>query len=60
MAIINPNLKVMEKLIASHFIDNIGKENIYLSIGDAVDACKLSLQKLKLSDAVSEHPDHAA
>ncbi|XP_048326472.2 probable sulfate transporter 3.5 [Ziziphus jujuba] len=52
VAIINPNLKVMEKLIASHFIDKIGKENVYLSVGDAVDCCKLSLQKLKPNDAV--------
>ncbi|KAF3434102.1 hypothetical protein FNV43_RR25205 [Rhamnella rubrinervis] len=59
VAIINPNLNVTEKLIASHFIDKIGEENIYLSIGDAVDACELSFQKLKVSDAVSEHSDHA-
>lgn len=59
MAVINPNLKVMEKLIASHFIDKIGKENVYLSVGEAVDACKLSLQKVKPNDAVLERSDAA-
>ncbi|PON73331.1 Sulfate transporter [Parasponia andersonii] len=45
MAIVNPRLKVMEKFIQSHFIDKIGKENFYLSVEEAVDACQFSLHK---------------
>ncbi|KAF5459076.1 hypothetical protein F2P56_023064, partial [Juglans regia] len=47
MAIINPRIKVMEKMIASKFIDIIGKEYVFLSIDDATEACRFSLQRPK-------------
>ncbi|KAG2713183.1 hypothetical protein I3843_04G155300 [Carya illinoinensis] len=47
MAIINPRIKVMEKMIASKFIDIIGRENVFLSIDDATEACWFSLQRPK-------------
>ncbi|KAM0974647.1 hypothetical protein ACFX2C_017799 [Malus domestica] len=45
MGIINPRIKVMEKIQTSHFVDKIGKENIYLSIEDAIVNCKFSIRK---------------
>lgn len=47
MLIVNPRLRVMEKFIQSHFIDKIGKENFYLSVEEAVDACQFLLHKSK-------------
>ncbi|XP_041006687.1 probable sulfate transporter 3.5 [Juglans microcarpa x Juglans regia] len=47
MAIINPRIKVMEKMIASKFIDIIGREYVFLSIDDATEACRFSLQRPK-------------
>ncbi|CAL8172251.1 unnamed protein product [Prunus armeniaca] len=47
LGIINPRLKVMEKMITSHFIDKLGKENVYLSIEEAVENCKFSTSKPK-------------
>ncbi|XP_050225716.1 probable sulfate transporter 3.5 [Mercurialis annua] len=43
MAIVNPRLDVMEKMIKSHFVDKIGKESIFLSIEDAIEASLFSL-----------------
>ncbi|KDP32302.1 hypothetical protein JCGZ_13227 [Jatropha curcas] len=47
MVIINPRLDVLEKMIRSHFVDKIGKESIFLSIEDAVEASLFSLSKDK-------------
>lgn len=47
MAIINPRLDVMEKMIRSHFVDKIGKESIFLCIEDAVEASIFSLSTEK-------------
>ncbi|XP_015898319.3 probable sulfate transporter 3.5 isoform X2 [Ziziphus jujuba] len=55
VAIVNPRLKVMEKLIASHVIDKIGKENVYLSIEDAIESSHKSL----LSNDFADHCDAA-
>ncbi|KAH7511891.1 hypothetical protein FEM48_Zijuj12G0031100 [Ziziphus jujuba var. spinosa] len=55
VAIVNPRLKVMEKLIASHAIDKIGKENVYLSIEDAIESSHKSL----LSNDFADHCDAA-
>lgn len=45
MAIVNPRLRVMEKFLHSQFVDKIGKENFFLSVEDAVEACQFSLHK---------------
>ncbi|KAF2304557.1 hypothetical protein GH714_033362 [Hevea brasiliensis] len=47
IAIINPRLEVMEKMIRSHFVDMIGKESIFLSIEDAVEASLFSMSEQK-------------
>lgn len=43
MSLVNPRIEVMEKLIASKFIDVIGKESVFLSIDDAVESCRFRL-----------------
>ncbi|KAE7998768.1 hypothetical protein FH972_003279 [Carpinus fangiana] len=50
MAIINPRIKVMEKMMASKFIDIIGKEFVFLCIDDAIESCRFSLHKSKHTD----------
>jgi sulfate transporter 3 len=50
MAIINPRIKVMEKMITSKFIDTIGKKHVFLSIDAAIEACRFSLHKSKQDD----------
>ncbi|KAL3532429.1 hypothetical protein ACH5RR_005950 [Cinchona calisaya] len=47
MILVNPRLAVMEKLTVTKFIDKIGKESVFLSIEDAVDACRFSLMSSK-------------
>lgn len=44
MILINPRLAIMEKLLVTKFIEKIGKENVFLSIEDAVRACKFSFR----------------
>ncbi|MCD7457517.1 putative sulfate transporter 3.5 [Datura stramonium] len=41
--LINPRLRVMEKLIVTNFIDVIGKESVFLTIEDAIENCSFSL-----------------
>lgn len=48
--LINPRIKVMEKLTISKFIDKIGKESVFLSIEDAIEACRYSLTSFKQSE----------
>ncbi|KAK9706049.1 hypothetical protein RND81_07G101400 [Saponaria officinalis] len=43
MAMVNPRIEVLEKLIISKFIDAIGKELVFLSIDDAIRACRFRL-----------------
>ncbi|XP_055811913.1 sulfate transporter 3.1-like [Solanum dulcamara] len=43
----NPGGEVMKKLDKSNFIDTIGKEWIYLTIGEAVNACNYILHTCK-------------
>ena len=43
----NPGSEVMKKLNKSKFIDNIGQEWIYLTVGEAVGACNYMLQTYK-------------
>ncbi|KAI8570999.1 hypothetical protein RHMOL_Rhmol01G0082400 [Rhododendron molle] len=47
MALVNPRLEVMEKLIVTKFIDTIGKENVFLSIEDAIEASRFNLKSSK-------------
>ncbi|KAH7834654.1 hypothetical protein Vadar_018291 [Vaccinium darrowii] len=52
VALVNPRLEVMEKLIVTKFIDTIGKQNVFLSIDDAIEASRFNLERSKqLQDA---------
>ncbi|MBA0690293.1 hypothetical protein Goari_007981 [Gossypium aridum] len=44
LSIVNPRIEVLEKLTLAKFTDAIGKESFYLSIEDAVQNCRFSLQ----------------
>ncbi|MED6122531.1 Low affinity sulfate transporter 3 [Stylosanthes scabra] len=39
LAMVNPRWLVIHKLKLAHFVDKIGKEWIFLTVGEAVDAC---------------------
>ncbi|MQL67679.1 STAS domain-containing protein, partial [Streptomyces vinaceus] len=39
LSIANPRWKVMNKLKAAKYVDKLGKGWIFLTVGDAVDAC---------------------
>ncbi|KAL0681337.1 hypothetical protein Bca4012_048184 [Brassica carinata] len=43
MVVINPRFEVLEKMMLSHFVEKIGKEYMFLSIDDAVQACRFNL-----------------
>jgi sulfate transporter 3 len=43
MAIINPRLKVIEKMIIAKFIETIGEDHVFLTIEDAIETCRYSL-----------------
>lgn len=43
----NPGAEVMKKLNKSKFIETIGKEWIYLTVGEAVEACNYKLHTCK-------------
>ncbi|XP_004512962.1 probable sulfate transporter 3.5 [Cicer arietinum] len=47
MSLVNPRMEVMEKLIASKFVEHIGKESFYLNLDDAVMASQYSLRTSK-------------
>ncbi|KAG8367407.1 hypothetical protein BUALT_Bualt16G0068700 [Buddleja alternifolia] len=55
MILINPRLEVMEKLIVTNFIDKIGKESVFLSTEDAIDACRFQLKSSKQQNEESLH-----
>lgn len=57
MGIINPRIVVMEKMIASHFTETIGKENIYLSVDDGVESCRVTVHKTKEADESDRNSD---
>ncbi|GAU46140.1 hypothetical protein TSUD_143220 [Trifolium subterraneum] len=50
MSLVNPRLEVMEKLIASKFVEHIGKEAFYLNLDDAVLASQYSLRTSKTNN----------
>ncbi|XP_030946151.1 sulfate transporter 3.1-like [Quercus lobata] len=47
LVLANPGSEVMKKLNKSKFIDSIGQEWIYLTVGEAVGACNYMLQTYK-------------
>ncbi|XP_052199011.1 probable sulfate transporter 3.5 isoform X2 [Diospyros lotus] len=52
VGLVNPRLQVMEKLIVTKFVEKIGKENVFLSIEDAVEACRFALKRSKQVDSL--------
>lgn len=54
ISLVNPRIDVLEKLMTSKFIDSIGKESVYLSIDDAVEACRFRLNGPKLNGHENE------
>lgn len=54
MVLINPRIDVMDKLIFTNFIDKIGKEAVFLSSEDAIEACRFSLRSSKRDDDEEE------
>ena len=51
LCFVNPNLKVMQRMVDSAFADKVGREHIFVSLHDAVNWC---LQEMD-SEAVSIH-----
>ncbi|KAI3992442.1 hypothetical protein MKX01_022533 [Papaver californicum] len=45
--IANPKVEVMEKLMLSNLVETIGRDSIFLSINDAVEACRFTLRSSK-------------
>ncbi|XP_061344927.1 probable sulfate transporter 3.5 [Gastrolobium bilobum] len=43
MSLVNPRKEVLEKLIASKFVERIGKDSFFLTLNDAVKASQYSL-----------------
>ncbi|KAL9315755.1 hypothetical protein ACSQ67_016756 [Phaseolus vulgaris] len=39
LAMVNPRWLVIHKLKLAHFVDKIGKEWVFLTVGEAVEAC---------------------
>ncbi|XP_010051595.2 probable sulfate transporter 3.5 [Eucalyptus grandis] len=57
MGIVNPRMAVMEKMILSEFVDKVGRESFYMSIDEAVEACRFWLQESNVSkNDFSVHP----
>lgn len=44
LALANPAASVIEKLHASSFIDEIGQDQIFLTVGEAVQVCSRHLK----------------
>lgn len=47
LVLANPRSEVIKKLENAKFIENIGQEWIYLTVGDAVAACNFMLHTSK-------------
>ncbi|TYH93882.1 hypothetical protein E1A91_A12G003700v1 [Gossypium mustelinum] len=47
LVLANPGAEVMKKLNKSKFLENIGQEWIYLTVGEAVEACNYKLHTCK-------------
>ncbi|OUZ99901.1 STAS domain [Macleaya cordata] len=44
VSLTNPKIEVMEKLMLSNFVETIGRDSVFLSINDAVEACRFTLR----------------
>jgi sulfate transporter 4 len=49
LVLANPNVKVMEKLVASKLIEEVGRDHVFVSIQDAVKWCLDHLDTLAIS-----------
>ncbi|XVF80828.1 hypothetical protein PTKIN_Ptkin15bG0106700 [Pterospermum kingtungense] len=47
LVLANPGAEVMKKLNKSKFLENIGQEWVYLTVGEAVEACNYKLHTCK-------------
>lgn len=50
----NPGSEMMKKLNKSKFIENMGQEWIYLTVGEAVGACNFMLHTCKAGPGTVE------
>ncbi|XVF71865.1 hypothetical protein PTKIN_Ptkin12aG0073700 [Pterospermum kingtungense] len=55
LVLANPGAEVMKKLNKSKFLETIGQEWIYLTVGEAVEACNYRLHTCK-PDSTKEEP----
>ncbi|XVE70361.1 hypothetical protein DITRI_Ditri10aG0066700 [Diplodiscus trichospermus] len=55
LAIVNPRIEVLEKMTLAKFTDSIGKESFYLSIEDAIQGCRFSLNTNKGTEESSNN-----
>ncbi|XWS76356.1 hypothetical protein CRYUN_Cryun01aG0169300 [Craigia yunnanensis] len=54
LVLANPGAEVMKKLNKSKFLENIGQEWIYLTVGEAVEACNYKLHTCKPDSSKEE------
>ncbi|XVF34801.1 hypothetical protein REPUB_Repub18cG0089700 [Reevesia pubescens] len=55
LGIVNPRIEVLEKMTLAKFTDVIGKKSFYLSIDDAVQNCRFSLDTMKETEESSNN-----
>ncbi|KAK9013478.1 hypothetical protein V6N11_041485 [Hibiscus sabdariffa] len=51
LVLANPGAEVMKKLNKSKFLENIGQEWVYLTVGEAVEACNYKLHTCKQAES---------
>ncbi|KAK8654260.1 hypothetical protein V6N13_128231 [Hibiscus sabdariffa] len=51
LVLANPGAEVMKKLNKAKFLENIGQEWVYLTVGEAVDACNYKLHTCKPAES---------
>ncbi|KAK8554796.1 hypothetical protein V6N13_093769 [Hibiscus sabdariffa] len=51
LVLANPGAEVMKKLNKSKFLENIGQEWVYLTVGEAVEACNYKLHTCKQGES---------
>ncbi|KAF5193759.1 Sulfate transporter 3.1 [Thalictrum thalictroides] len=47
ISISNPRIEVVEKLMLAKFINIIGKESVFISVDEAIEACRFNLNQSK-------------
>ncbi|XP_024463147.1 sulfate transporter 3.1 isoform X4 [Populus trichocarpa] len=57
LVLANPRSEVIKKLVKSKFIESIGQEWIYLTVGEAVAACNFMLHASKSNNQVADEFD---